>query len=196
MILLVAGIYLTVWVAIVIFSYNKTLKATQSKKQAFAVSAFFFLVMYLIPFWDLIPTLVAHKYYCDAQAGVVVHKTPEQWRIENPGVLNTLKPYEKSEMIDSQFGRVSKSNDRFGSVVSVEKVGSFPVRKSYFAIIDIINEEIIYEKIDFVRGYGQFNVGANGWWKFWLYKNSCFSYEDAREFGKTSESFVKKLRME
>lgn len=83
MILLVAGIYLAAWVAIVIFSYNKTLKATQSKKQAFAVSAFFFLVMYLIPFWDVIPTLIAHKNYCNTQAGFWIYRRPEELIKEN-----------------------------------------------------------------------------------------------------------------
>jgi hypothetical protein len=48
------------------------------------------LVMYLIPFWDLIPTLVMHQYRCATEAGFWVYKTPEQWVAENPGVLETL----------------------------------------------------------------------------------------------------------
>lgn len=48
------------------------------------------LVMYHLVFWDLIPTLVAHKYYCATEAGFWVYKTPEQWKLENPGVFETL----------------------------------------------------------------------------------------------------------
>ena len=33
-------------------------------------------VMYNLVFWDLIPTLVMHKYYYSTQAGFWVYKTP------------------------------------------------------------------------------------------------------------------------
>ncbi len=48
------------------------------------------LAMYLLPFWDLIPTVLLHKYRCATEAGFWVYKTPEQWAKENPGVLETL----------------------------------------------------------------------------------------------------------
>ena len=48
------------------------------------------LVMYLIPFWDLLPTLAAEKYYCATESGFFVRKTLEQWKQENPGVMETL----------------------------------------------------------------------------------------------------------
>lgn len=195
-ILLVAGTYLALWIAVVLFSYRRALRKGYGRKKAFAVGGFFFVVMYLIPFWDLIPTMLVHKNYCDNQAGIVVHKTIEQWEKENFEVLNTLEPYEKRESVDSKVGHIWKSNDRFGSIVAVDQISNFPIRKSYFLIIDIITQEIIYEKIDFVRGYSQFNVGADGWWKFWLYKNSCFSYDEARELGRATEYFFEKLRME
>lgn len=64
------------------------------------------LGMYHLMFWDLIPTLLIHKYYCATEAGFWVYKTPEQWINENPGVLETLSvshlPEEykvKSEML-------------------------------------------------------------------------------------------------
>lgn len=46
--------------------------------------------MYNLMFWDLIPTLIIHKYYCATEAGFWVYKTPEEWVKENPGVLETL----------------------------------------------------------------------------------------------------------
>lgn len=48
------------------------------------------LAMYNLMFWDLIPTLLIHNYYCASEAGFWVYKTPEQWVKENPGVLETL----------------------------------------------------------------------------------------------------------
>jgi hypothetical protein len=37
-------------------------------------------------FWDFIPTLVIHKYYCSNQAGFWVYKTPEKWKLDNPNM--------------------------------------------------------------------------------------------------------------
>ena len=54
------------------------------------------LVMWLIPFWDWIPTMVMHQYYCATEAGFWVYKTPEQWKLENPGVMEGLRRHGRS----------------------------------------------------------------------------------------------------
>jgi len=48
------------------------------------------LIMYMIPFWDLIPTVVAHKYACSTKSGFFAYKTLEKWEKENPSVMETL----------------------------------------------------------------------------------------------------------
>ena len=48
------------------------------------------IVMYLIPFWDWIPTVAVHHYYCAKESGFWVYKTLDQWKVENPGVAETL----------------------------------------------------------------------------------------------------------
>lgn len=48
------------------------------------------LVVYMIPFWDLLPTLVADNYYCATESGFFVNKTLDQWKKQNPGVIGTL----------------------------------------------------------------------------------------------------------
>ena len=47
------------------------------------------LIMYLIPFWDWLPTVAMHRYYCEKEAGFWVYKSLEQWKEENPGVMET-----------------------------------------------------------------------------------------------------------
>lgn len=42
--------------------------------------------------WDAIPTWIAFEYY-RKDAGLTVFKTLEQWKLENPGVAETLRPY-------------------------------------------------------------------------------------------------------
>ena len=45
------------------------------------------LVMYLIPFWDWLPTIATHRYSCTTQSGFWIYKTLDQWKKENPGVM-------------------------------------------------------------------------------------------------------------
>jgi hypothetical protein len=49
-----------------------------------------FLAVTLPVFWDWIPTVMTHTALCKKDAGVFVYKTVEQWKIENPGVAETL----------------------------------------------------------------------------------------------------------
>ena len=43
--------------------------------------------------WDAIPTWIAFEYYAKEEAGITVLKTLAQWKVENPGVAETLEPY-------------------------------------------------------------------------------------------------------
>ena len=68
--------------------------------------------MYNLVFWDLIPTLAMHKYYCATEAGFWVYKTPEQWAKENPGVMETLSMSHLPEEY-----RVNPNNGNYGDSV-------------------------------------------------------------------------------
>ncbi len=48
------------------------------------------LVMYSIVFWDWLPTVAVHQYYCAKESGFWVYKTLDQWKAENPGVMESL----------------------------------------------------------------------------------------------------------
>nr|WP_321467019.1 hypothetical protein [uncultured Desulfobulbus sp.] len=48
------------------------------------------LIMYNLVFWDWIPSIIQHEYYCRTQAGFWIYKTLDQWKEENPGVYETL----------------------------------------------------------------------------------------------------------
>lgn len=86
-VLVVIGLYLLISVGVVRWAISYAKKNGKSVKRWGWGAA---LVMYLLVFWDWIPTVVAHKYYCSTEAGFWVYKTPEQWKKENPGVMETL----------------------------------------------------------------------------------------------------------
>lgn len=73
------------------------------------------LVMWLIPFWDWLPTVAVHQYYCATEAGFWVYKTPEQWKLENPGVMDGLRGYTNSRTVEIQI--TSPRSIRFLAII-------------------------------------------------------------------------------
>jgi hypothetical protein len=86
-VLFVIGVYLVVSALVVLLAARWAKKRGRRGWVWGGVAAF---AMYNLVFWDLIPTLAMHKYYCATEAGFWVYKTPEQWVKENPGGLGTL----------------------------------------------------------------------------------------------------------
>ena len=74
-------VYLLVSIAVIWIAYRFTKYHYERGWIGGWVAAF---IMYNLVFWDLIPVLVMHKYYCATQAGFWVYKTPEQWVKEYP----------------------------------------------------------------------------------------------------------------
>jgi len=50
-----------------------------------------FLIVYLPVFWDWLPTVALHQYYCSKESGFWIYKTLNQWKDENPGVIENLE---------------------------------------------------------------------------------------------------------
>ncbi len=146
-------------------------------------------VMYNLVFWDLIPTLVMHKYYCATQAGFWVYKTPEQWMKENPELTaEDLKPFSKDvnemphEVLNAGTSNaitITKINKRIFKAFDTEKFGDLiPLKKSVNYFYDSKSDKRIAEFINFVSGYGNPMTTGKGLsaWKFWL-RDNCYNRE-------------------
>jgi len=140
-------------------------------------------VMWLIPFWDWIPTVAVHKYYCSTEAGFWVYKTPEQWKQENPGVMETLPPPSptgsptKSERFDDGHGKknVYLLNDRFNWIVTRQDISSLlPIIRTEQIVQDVKKNEVLARYIGFGAGNSVKNpVGPPGPLKSWLHTGNC-----------------------
>ncbi len=133
------------------------------------------LVMYLIPFWDWIPTVVAHKYYCSTEAGFWVYKTPEQWKKENPGAMETLvanKGAPSNYVGDAEnYKETYFLNSRFNWVV--KKNGPFLLNRwqREQEVVDSKTNDVLARYIDFSTGNG--NIGGEPELRFWLHVEHC-----------------------
>ncbi len=119
--LLVVGVYLLVSIGAVRGAIAYARQQGKSAKRWGWGAAF---VMYLIPFWDWIPTVVMHRYYCATEAGFWIYKTPEQWKKENPGVMEMLVVNKgapsRYQPFDDGHGKTDTYllNDRFNWIVT------------------------------------------------------------------------------
>ncbi len=87
-------VYLTVSILVVRWAVRYARKREKSGMLWGFGAAF---IMYNLVFWDWIPTVVSHKYYCSTEAGFWAYKTVDQWKAENPGVMETLSVFHLPE---------------------------------------------------------------------------------------------------
>jgi hypothetical protein len=135
------------------------------------------LVMYLIPFWDWLPTVAVHQYYCATESGFWVYKTLDQWKAENPGVMdelvsNKIWPHEQIAGKD-----VAYINQRM-RLIYAEKNELFLHRwPDTRELVDAKTNEVLARYVDFSTSHEKRQAGWSGW-KFWLKSDYCPGGED------------------
>nr|WP_320011998.1 hypothetical protein [uncultured Desulfobulbus sp.] len=147
-------------------------------------------IMYNLVFWDWIPSIIQHEYYCRTKAGFWVYKTLDQWKAENPGVLETLVFDKKGLRVshegdDWNYINHSRLNDRFEIVSHANYVNflgvNFGVRTGKHFLVDLSNDDILSEYSGYSISSGS---GKIRFWKkricrknrvnesdFWKYEN-------------------------
>jgi hypothetical protein len=166
-VILVMGLYLLISIGVVKAAIAY---ARKNGKRVWAWGWGAALVMYLIPFWDWIPTVVMHRYYCATEAGFWIYKTPEQWIKENPGVISGLRPILSIQQIAE--GERYVLDQRF----CIDTVRQIPVpglstRIVNRSLIDQVTGEVLAREIGV--GSGDRPMATGGSYKFWLRMTPC-----------------------
>jgi hypothetical protein len=195
---LVVYLLVSIWVTKTAVSWAK---ANNKKPWLWGGLAAF--AMYNLVFWDLIPTLVMHKYYCDTQAGFWVYKTPEQWVKENPELTKEdLKAYEdgdeKKHVVlyagTPHASAITNINSRIYQALSSERINGmsiFPLFKRVEYIADSVSDQKLAKLINFDTGYGNpmTNGGLLGF-KGWLHNTGCGDTSEIRASRLEFEKFI------
>lgn len=172
-VLLLIGAYLAISVAVV----KKAMRWAQSSgRSARRWGWIAGLAMYLLVFWDLIPTIALHQYLCATEQGLWIYKTVEEWQRENPGVAETLTATSLSKSYTKPgIARGYVLNQRIGWEIITKKqpVGLLPVFVHEEQIIDRIDGSVLAKHRKIGSGYGSLAIGKKGAWKFWLKLPDC-----------------------
>ncbi len=175
-VLVVIGLYLLVSIGVVKWAVRYARENGKSTKR-WGWGAV--LVMYLLVFWDWIPTVAAHKYYCATEAGFWVYKTPEQWQKENPGVMETLV----RKAVSDEY-KIEKINGGFNTSYDVNqrlKVSNMVIRivpllgnyRQEFLLIDRKTNFVLTRQVSFGAGHSSGAPNSVFDFKFWVNFNEC-----------------------
>lgn len=103
--------------------------------------------MLSIVFWDVIPVYGLYSYQCATEGGFTVYKTIDEWKKENPGIAETLTPFNGRSSKDGNTTRYLL-NQRFAWDRTISKQW-YIVHKKDEKIIDFKTGEVLAEYIDF-----------------------------------------------
>lgn len=143
-----------------------------------------FLLVYLPIFWDWIPTVATHQFYCAKDSGFWVYKTLDQWKAENPGVMETL--------VANKVWPHQRIDDKDVAIINQRVRLVYAERNELFLhrwpdireLVDSKSNEVLARYVDFSTSQERGHAGWSGW-KFWLHNESCVSGRGkAIEFGK------------
>lgn len=148
------------------------------------------IIMYMIVFWDLIPTLVVKEYYCEKYAGTTVYITPEQWKAENPGVAESLT-WKRPKNILRESNIL---NERFIIEHKKKTALYIPVTLIEADIVDIKSKNIVAKTQTVYTGYPPLGLGGKGSWKVWLTTKPCGSDSKFPEIVKKYERMGREVR--
>lgn len=186
------AIYVVVLVAVTWFAYRWAAKRGLPRGKRWLAAAGGFLVVYLPAFWDHIPTLVAHNYYCEKEAGFWQYRTVEQWKAENSGIAETLTwreiPIQPDTITLPDGTNRYILNERFVSETHQRRLSLLPVTVWRSVIRDRKTEDIMAKLAGVGSGYGNLATGGEDWHvlKFWLALSPCPSSPESLRFSKLS----------
>lgn len=134
------------------------------------------LVMYMIPFWDWIPTVAVHQFYCAKDSGFWVYKTLDQWKAENPGVMEGLVANNgvshSSQGNSDSYIDTFPINHRFNLIAKHQGPFFLHRWRREDELVDTKTNETLARYVDFSTSQYRRQAGWSGW-KFWLDSEQC-----------------------
>lgn len=132
-------------------------------------------IMYNLVFWDWIPTVAVHKYYCSTQAGFWVYKTADEWKAENPDATKTIGKFKRPLSFQIHDGIAIQKYKLNKRVIWEHRISSIflSVRKYEDILIDIKSNSELAKKVYFESGKCSGAPKKISDMKIWINQCSC-----------------------
>lgn len=186
-VLVAIALYFLISFSVVAWAISYARKHGKSTKRWGWSAAF---IMYSLVFWDWLPTVATHQYYCAKNSGFWVYKTLDQWKAENPGVMEGLVYNKAAPPAQTPYGAAAILNQRFIYLFRYEGPFLFNRWRMETEIRDSKNGELIAHEISFSTSQERRQAGWSGW-KFWLNSERCNieNHRDQGSFDKITAQF-------
>ena len=184
-------LYLLISIGVVLWAIRYARRNGRSAKRWGWSTA---LVLYLIPFWDWLPTVATHQYYCATEGGFWVYKTPDQWKAENPGVIETLVANKVPVLVSHEGDQDSWTDaEMLNQRIKIASKRNGPLFLHRWRWesewVDSKNNEVLARYVDFYTSHERRQAGWSGW-KLWLSTDHCVGYQEkAIKFSSSIDQF-------
>jgi len=131
----------------------------------------------LLPvFWDWLPTVLVHEYYCRTKTFARVYKSAEQWKAEHPAEAAQIGPVKDLLEVRGTTRR-RMLNSRFALDREDWSTALLPVASSTYRIVDTAVGEVVVEANEFAAGHRRMSERPRDWQmpKLWLERDTCGS---------------------
>jgi hypothetical protein len=178
-------LYFALLIAAPIIGYQLARRRGWSPGKCWSAASVGFLLIFMPMFWDWLPTLWLHSYYCDRYSGVVVNKTPGQWIGSNPAIADQLRPITPPLQVGLGENYYRQLNQRIRlEIRHSERLLS--LREERDRLVDTGTGEVLAEFVDFTTGQSGSSVDRFRDLKVWMRRESC----DAEGKGTDRKKFV------
>ncbi len=181
--LLAFALYFLVSISVMIWGYRYAQRRWRRGWLGGFLSVF---LMYNLLFWDWIPVLVMHKYYCAKEAGFWVYKSPEQWVKENPEEKivdwNDQSKW-RHEVLSDGTSRYWPSKRVYGEFINSPD-HFYAITREEQRLIDSKTNLLLAKSIEFKRGGKGLGI-ATSWvdYKIWLAGGWPYCGSQPQSFG-------------
>ncbi len=133
-----------------------------------------FLFMLGLIFWDWLPMEISYRHLCSSDAGYTQYKSLDEWKRENPGVAETLRPIENPPW-NKQGNLVHiPLNQRFAWEI-ITTPHWFHIVQRDERVIATKTGVVMAGYVDFSTDIPPIGIGGDslGDYKIWMMKRSC-----------------------
>ena len=164
-------IYLALLAAATAWCYRFGKKRGWPLRKRWSAAALGFLIIFLPVFWDWLPTVWLHSYYCEKYGGLTVNTTPEQWKKENPSAVETLVYQELSPQVGHGDKYYLQLNQRFRWEVEQTTMPLWLWHRED-RIVDSNTGKVMVRYEDFTSGQRREGKDLRDF-KVWMYRGPC-----------------------
>jgi hypothetical protein len=171
------GLYVVVLVGCSVAGYKIAAWLGWARSKRWVAATVGFCLIFLPVFWDTMPTLWMHQYYCETEGGLVIRKSLAEWESENPNIAQTLEPASitQNQRALSENKYAIKLNQRFQLLIEEDR-RPFSIKRRRERVVDIDTNEVLAE-------YANFSTDISRWpssglrsfrdVKIWMARDFC-----------------------